>query len=872
MATNKKNKARKFVKKLANTRRRKEPAGKKKKKLSSKTAKKSAKFLIGKKTKKMTTKKSKAAPKKKKIKTSLIFYSLAIKPKEGMIRAKSAKISPYLLDLKQIEANKKITAKKEQTTVQTISREIFGSLNKKQNTMNKSFHTFQNKLKTSWQKKPALNISLPKISLPKISLPQINLPRLKFPQIPRFKIPEIKIGGLIIPPYWQKAVLGFFIFSLVFVMPFALYDHYQKLEGKKNLVLEKTAQALWHLTISQKAASATDFYYTQFELQQAAYEFNAAKKEIENINLLTKKAIALIPHYKKQFTTAQNLLSAGGKLSSSAAILAATFDQINNEFNLENLNLTDRLIILKDNLNLIMPDIESANNELQKIYLEEIPDEYQDKIKQLQIALPLFKNTISEFISSSEILLSLLGYENTQRYLLIFQNNNEIRPTGGFIGSFALVDIDKGNIEKINIPGGGPYDLKAGLKVSLESPLPLRLINPRWEFQDANWFPDLPTSANKLIWLYEKSGGPTVDGLILINATFLEKVLEITGPIELPEYGKIIDSENFFSEIQASVELEYDKEENKPKQIIADLTPKIINILLNSDKKQFTEILDLLFTSLNEKEIQLYFTNFILEKMLLRNNWGGQIKKTDRDYLNIVSTNIAGEKTDAKIKQNAYLETDIQPDGSIINTLTITKTHTGQEGEVFYGVPNLDYLRIYVPKDSQLISAENFTNLPPELFTLLDPSIYQKDPDIAMIEMTKKIDEESQTEIYYEGDKTVFANWMKTNPGETKTITIKYKLPFQLNFGGQDDNPSYFDLIKKTFNFANNDSPGEKYSLLWQKQAGKRNFHINLKIKFPQSFNYQAVYPENLKKNNNVFSFHDELNTDKIFAIIFSQF
>ena len=97
---------------------------------------------------------------------------------------------------------------------------------------------------------------------------------------------------------------------------------------------------------------------------------------------------------------------------------------------------------------------------------------------------------MNEIVSLSSALDSVFGDKQLKRYLIVFQNNNEIRPTGGFMGSFALVDIQKGKILNIDIPGGGTYDLKGQMKKEVEPPLPLQLSNNRWEFQDANWFPD----------------------------------------------------------------------------------------------------------------------------------------------------------------------------------------------------------------------------------------------------------------------------------------------------------------------------------------------------------------------------------------------
>jgi hypothetical protein len=796
-----------------------------------------------------------------------------IPQQNNFIKKQKTPISPYVLDLKSIQAEQIKKKQLENQQAQNISQELLTKLNKQKN---KLYYKFQNKKnqKNKFRKKfkfPKLQFKLPEINLPKLNRPKITLPKINLPKLnlPKIKPFEFKIGSITIPPYWQKTVLAFVVFCFIFVLPFNLYNYYQKLEGKKNTVLQQTAQAILHLTISQKAASAQDFYYTQFELQEASNDFQAAKNELENINLLTKNVIKLFPSINKQFITAQKLISVGEILSKNAAIITATIESLKIDGELDSLNLTAKLKKLKDDFNLILPDLKTVNNELQEIYIDELPAEHQTKVKKLQQALPLLVKNIDNFVSSSDLLLTLLGEDTKKRYLFLFQNNNELRPTGGFIGSFALVDIDQGNIQKIDIPGGGPYDLRAGLKVNMESPKPLHIMNPRWEFQDANWFADLPTSADKLIWFYEKSGGPTVDGLVFINATFLEEILKIIGPIELNDYNKKITADNFFQEIQTNVELEYDKSINKPKQIIADLTPIIIDNLLSSDQKQFSEILNIVLNALNEKEIQLYFTNYSLEKLVLQNNWGGQLKETDKDYLNIISTNIAGEKTDAKIEQTADLNVEIQADGSIINTLQITKTHTGIDGENFYGVPNVDYLRIYTPKDSELISASGFDHMEPELFEIINPEIYQKDEMIAFIEMTKKIHEQSQTEIFTENNKTVFANWLKINPGQTKTITLKYKLPFKINLEANNKDLSYLDLLKTEFNLNEETAKAESYNLLWQKQSGKK-FEINLNINFPKNLNYQMIYPDNLNQKNNNFSYHDLLNTDKFFVTSFS--
>ncbi|MBN1325624.1 DUF4012 domain-containing protein [Candidatus Falkowbacteria bacterium] len=848
---------------------RKKPQLKTKKKISAKKPMRSKKRTVKKAVELLYS------PKELQIKESEIIQTEVAKPLQKEIIKELPKhtsapylrknyISRHVLDLKKIQAEKYQLQNEREKDAHDISEEVLRKITGKKNQIAKRVKTIVHNIESEAEKLPKISpkkypqkkIKL-KISFPKLDLPDINLPKAK----------------ISLPLYWAKAIISFIIICLILISPFFAFDQYRNLLEKKNTILGRTASALTHLSLSGEAASAHDLYYTQFELQTASENFTEAEKELQNINLIIQGLLKITPKISDQYNTAAKLLDAAEKLSTSAANLSFALENFELlDKNKNELNLTEKLSALKDSLNLILPDLKIAKNDLLEINIKEIPVNFQDKIIMLQEILPVIENNVYQFINYSDLALQILGQDNLKRYLILFQNNNELRPTGGFIGSYALVDFDRGNIEKISIPGGGPYDLKAGLKVNISAPRPLRILNQRWEFQDANWFADLPTSADKLIWFYEKSGGPTTDGIFFINASFVEKLLKITGPIDMPEYGKTISTENFINEIQKSVEFEYDKTINKPKQIIADLAPKLIDKLIHADKITLIDLVDLVFNGLNEKEIQLYFTNYSLEKFVLNNNWGGQIKKTDGDYLNIVSTNIAGEKTDAKISQKVNLKVDIKKDGSIINTLTLTKIHSGEKNEALYGVPNVDYLRIYTPKGSEFISAFGFDSMESELFENVDPEIFKTDELLVSISNTKRIEPLTQTEIYYEGDKTVFANWIKVQPGQEKTISLTYKLPFKINLFNLDQ-PSNNDLIEFLKSQIGNESDNNNlswYSLILQKQSGK-NYDIEVQINLPDTFDIYKIYPKDLIKKNNYFIFYENLNADKLLAIIFNK-
>ncbi|KKR89479.1 MAG: hypothetical protein UU36_C0026G0003 [Candidatus Uhrbacteria bacterium GW2011_GWE2_41_1153] len=156
--------------------------------------------------------------------------------------------------------------------------------------------------------------------------------------------------------------------------------------------------------------------------------------------------------------------------------------------------------------------------------------------------------------------------------------------------------------------------------------------------------------------------------------------------------------------------------------------------------------------------------------------WSGSLLQTDGDYLMVVDSNLGGGKTDSVIKQDIDVDVEIQADGSIINTVTITKEHTGLANALFEGINNVDYLRLYVPKGSELLQASGFEIPDESLFKIANAPL-ATDKDLLLWTSNFTQDPISGTDIWNEQGKTVFGNWMQTKPGETEIVTFTYRLP-----------------------------------------------------------------------------------------------
>ncbi|MBU0637166.1 DUF4012 domain-containing protein, partial [Patescibacteria group bacterium] len=669
--------------------------------------------------------------------------------------------------------------------------------------------------------------------------------------------------------FYLRSVIIFALVLLILILPFKAYTYYKSLDTIRGQVLKESKQAINQLLFAGKSAVDLDFNQTQINFSQAGNNFLSAQDKLNEINGLLFTLAAIIPDKNLQLTAvAKDILQAGQLSSEIGKNLSMIIEKSFNKTNglkeiLDNFRLYGRLAASKTfKLNNLLTTIDNNN----------LPDQYSQQFILLQEKTKILNNSLTEFVDLADKLDNFLGLTQNKRYLLVFQNNTELRASGGFIGSYALLDFSNGKLKNLEVPGGGSYDTKAGMLAKIIAPQPLQLIAPQWYFWDANWWFDWPTSANKLMWFYEKSNGPTVDGVISFTPTVLEELLKIIGPIDLTEqYNMIIDADNFWLKTQELVEQKTNKT-NQPKKIINDLMNKIIAELpTRITKNNLIPLLKVTEQLFSAKQILFYFTDSDLQNKIVKLGWDGGFKKTDKDYLAVINTNIAGGKSDRKIQETIDHQAKVMPDNTIIDTVTIKRTHTGIKNELFCGVRNIDWMRIYVPQGSQLISAQGFQAVD-EIYFKKPDNAWQTDLDIYKTESQTIIDKISGTKIYNEFNKTVFANWSQVNPGQTITIILKYKLPFRINESIKSINESITDkIINKALDLINqNQKKVYPYSLLIQKQPGAKIDQITANL-IVNNFSLIWKYPTELVVNKTGWQINNNLDSDKFWAVLLEE-
>lgn len=602
-----------------------------------------------------------------------------------------------------------------------------------------------------------------------------------------------------------------------------------KMASRKNswmsflfiIILFITIYLLNVIDLKNKAQTSFRFIYEKvLETKNSAYQFNTKNtaQSLETINKEIKKieqdasksgfmaftslAGQLIPALKEIPWAIQNF----SLLSSKTLNIAENIDYLkNNVLQLLIKNEGEKIIGTLEKINLDIDDIAKLNTEIKyrSQKLENLNSQIASLFAIFSKDFPNINSSLYKIKSLIDSLLTILKSPEDQHVLFLFQNPSEMRPSGGFLGSFGDLVINRANLKEIKVDD--IYNADRQLNLKLIPPEELQDITKNWGARDANWFFDFPLSASKTASLLEQSDlflkqSTKFQAVIGINTSIFETMLDFTGSIELPAYNLTINKENFLQTIQYEVEAGRDKKPGQnPKRILSALAPLIIEKLsdLNDDSKNK---LFLAFKKhLEQKDIMIYLRDPQLENFAVDFKIAGEIldlpEGFNGDYLAVVNANIAGGKSDAFISQHIKLKSGILNSGKIINEITIERTHSGQnEKDWWYRADNKNYMKILVPKNAVFTSVSGNNNLKKTGGFDYLKNNYQYDTDLANVEKTTEIVEKFQAKIGEEFNKTSFGIWFTTPAGQTKTFKAVYERGAELKIG---DNERYQFIFEK---------------------------------------------------------------------------
>jgi len=316
--------------------------------------------------------------------------------------------------------------------------------------------------------------------------------------------------------------------------------------------------------------------------------------------------------------------------------------------------------------------------------------------------LPMDKKTEEELFAALEIYEKITKDQEERSFLVLFQNNMELRPGGGFIGAFGIMKVQGDRVTHIDVHDTGVFDGR--IESNVVPPFPMgRLLNIKnWEMRDSNWSPDFPTNAEKLEYFYHLEGGEEqLDGVVAVSTELLPSFLEITGPIKIDGYPGEYNSENAIMKLEYQVEKGFHEQGidvGQRKYVMKDLASEILRRVAGLSWVEKKEFLRTIEEHLDEKDIMVYFKDGELQDKIRSLGWSGEIKNEESDYLMMVDANLGAYKTDYYMKRSFEYEVDLSGEKPRVD-LNILYENTAQSKD-WMTTDYLTYLRVYVPEEA----------------------------------------------------------------------------------------------------------------------------------------------------------------------------
>lgn len=457
---------------------------------------------------------------------------------------------------------------------------------------------------------------------------------------------------------------------------------------------------------------------------------------------------------------------------------------------------------LTPKINEMAASVDTMRKELDQIDPNRYPTHIGKTVvrEKLSSMKELVENTANLFVNAQPLLKALpniLGQDQSKRYLVLFQNDKELRPTGGFISAYAQFRIDKGKM--ILEKSDDIYALDGAIKKNFPAPREILTFHKdvfSLHIRDSNLSPDYKTSMQKFEEMYANAAGAEkIDGIMAVDTHVLVEALKILGPMGA-------SGRTFSAEIDkrcdcAKAVYELEDYSSRPVNYVRDNRKDEIGILLHtmlqnalgvSPSQYWGKLFQMLLTEINQKHVMTYFHDPEIQKAAESFNMAGRVMTATEtasllkyqegqgwDYININNSNMAGAKSNLFVNSKVIKDTTVNGDGTMTTKLTIDykNPYPGSDcglesGGLCLNAPLRNWIRIYVPTGSKLVDSKG----------VISPKDGSAKP----------------MDTFNDLSKTVFEGFLIVNPLGTARLELTYTSP-----------------VKET---------GGKYQVLIQKQSG----------------------------------------------------
>jgi len=421
-------------------------------------------------------------------------------------------------------------------------------------------------------------------------------------------------------------------------------------------------------------------------------------------------------------------------------------------------------------------------------------------LKEKKTVFSSFNQSLTKFIKFYPYLEKIIENKTNQKFLILFANNMELRPGGGFIGSLGILQIKDYTFEGIEIYD--VYDIDGQLTIHVDPPEPIKkyLNLNHWFLRDSNFSPDFWENYQKAKFFLEKSvGWQDFSGGILLTTTAIQKILEAFPPIYLVDLKEKITKDNFYLKTQFYVEKNFFPGSIQKKSFLSSIVRGLILNIENASLKNLLLNLSQLF---EEKQIVLAFEEEDYQKIIEELGWGGRLAKPVCfssfnncmvNFLFPYEANLGANKANFFINRHYSLKILIDSSGKITNYFTILFKNEAKD-DIFPGSNYRNFFQLLLPKTVSIKEIKKDGVLVEDV-SFEDKEEFKKIGIFLEIPQKKTV----VLEIVYKNEKPITNNFavlqliiQKQIGALNSDITLKLSLPKNISIINQN----FFPLVK----------------------------------------------------------------------------
>ena len=366
--------------------------------------------------------------------------------------------------------------------------------------------------------------------------------------------------------------------------------------------------------------------------------------------------------------------------------------------------------------------LDDIQTQMSQVSLKELPisASQQEQLVSLMAEMPKIQSYITEAQGLIPAVSWLLGVGQARHFLVQTMDNAELRPGGGFTGQYGVLTIQDGRMGSLSLTDVAELDYNEnGTAMGHLPPPGYSWMNfGNWGVRDSNLSADVPTDSRMVMADFEAEGGGPVDGDITFTPTFIGHIIDVTGPIHVPEYNEVITSKNLadrlhyyqqnYSAISREQQISGNYSHTGRKAFTSLLGKLLLEKVRGLPTSKLLLVLKNAVKDIQSRDLNIYFTNPIAENWLLAHDYGGALPSLkSQDGFSVVQANISISKASQYVHTTEQDSVKLDNQGGATHNLTITLDYQ-QKGPVYGFDTYADYIRVYAPPGAQLISADGF--------------------------------------------------------------------------------------------------------------------------------------------------------------------